>query len=377
MATPIHILAVDDEPDVELLLTQKFRGQIRNCEFAFEFAANGALALDRIRTAPAPDVVLLDINMPVMDGLTMLARLAEIDVDLRVIVVSAYGDMTNLRTAMNRGAFDFVTKPVDMADLEATIRKSAAEIDRYRALKAQREASERRQRNLARYFSPALADYLAARDDPLGPARRQQVAVLFADLVGFVGISDASTPEEVIELLREFHGCMSAVIFAHGGVVEKYIGDAVCATFGVPDSTGEEAAAALRCAVAMLEKLRLWSTERTSRGQCMLQMGVGLNYGPAVLGDIGAQHSMSFSVVGATVNVASRLQSHTRSAGTALLASDALVSAARASSPDDRDVATLLPDHETAVIRGTGTTMGVWCDRARFPMAVHADKGSP
>src|SRR5258708_22725394 len=122
--SPAKILAVDDEPDFELLLTQQFRPQIREREFAFRFARHGEEALAALAAEPDIDLLLLDINMPVMDGLTLLARLREQQAKVRAIIVSAYGDMTNLRTAMNRGAFDFVTKPVDLDDLEITIPKT-------------------------------------------------------------------------------------------------------------------------------------------------------------------------------------------------------------------------------------------------------------
>jgi YesN/AraC family two-component response regulator len=120
---PAKILAVDDEPDFELLIRQRFRQQIRSDELAFSFARHGEEALAVLADNPDIELLLLDINMPVMDGLTLLSVLRERQSPVRAIIVSAYGDMANLRTAMNRGAFDFVTKPVDLADLEITVKK--------------------------------------------------------------------------------------------------------------------------------------------------------------------------------------------------------------------------------------------------------------
>src|SRR5277367_4125300 len=168
MSEPRKILGVDDEADFELLITQRFRRQIREREFEFRFARHGEEALAALAAEPDIDLMLLDINMPVMDGLTLLARLGERQSAVRAIIVSAYGDMANLRTAMNRGAFDFVTKPVDLGDLEITVRKALANIAKLREMDRLRQAAERARNNLARYFSPNIVELLAAQDEPLG-----------------------------------------------------------------------------------------------------------------------------------------------------------------------------------------------------------------
>ena len=129
----LKILVVDDEPDLEPLIQQRFRRQIRAGEMSFVFAQNGEEALRRLESDPEIEVVLSDINMPVMDGLTLLARLNEMPPRLlKTVVVSAYNDMLNLRVAMNRGAYDFVTKPIDFEDLEATVRKTWRELEMLR-----------------------------------------------------------------------------------------------------------------------------------------------------------------------------------------------------------------------------------------------------
>ncbi len=118
------ILVVDDEPDLEVLLRQKFRRKTRSGQLSLIFAQNGVEALKQLEDHDDVDLVLSDINMPEMDGLTLLQQLGSLDYDLRAVMVTAYGDMKNIRTAMNRGAFDFVTKPIDFDDLEATIDKT-------------------------------------------------------------------------------------------------------------------------------------------------------------------------------------------------------------------------------------------------------------
>ena len=153
------ILVVDDEPALEPLVRQRFRKKIRANEWTFEFAHDGYEALKQLDNHPDIELILTDINMPGMDGLTLLNRLGEMDRLLRAVVVSAYGDMKNIRTAMNRGAFDFVTKPVDFEDLETTIYKGLRE------LKAFREASEAQHR-------------LSALQNELDIARQIQEAAL-------------------------------------------------------------------------------------------------------------------------------------------------------------------------------------------------------
>jgi adenylate cyclase len=124
---PATILVVDDEPDLELLVSHKFRRQIRNGVYSFLFAGDGEQALCVLRESPTVDLILSDINMPRMDGLTLLRKLKAVDAELRAIVVSAYGDMANIRTAMNLGAVDFVTKPIDFEGLTATIERTLDE----------------------------------------------------------------------------------------------------------------------------------------------------------------------------------------------------------------------------------------------------------
>jgi sigma-B regulation protein RsbU (phosphoserine phosphatase) len=129
----VNILVVDDEPDLEHLILQKFRKKIGAKEYSFIFAKNGAEALDVISNISSVNLILTDINMPVMDGLTLLSKINELNNKLlRSIIVSAYGDMENIRTAMNRGAYDFITKPIDLKDLEITIEKSLKEIEQYK-----------------------------------------------------------------------------------------------------------------------------------------------------------------------------------------------------------------------------------------------------
>lgn len=361
MTGPSKILAVDDEPDFELLIKQRFRQRIRKGDLAFRFARHGEEALAVLQEEPDIGLLLLDINMPVMDGLTLLSELRARRSPARAVIVSAYGDMANIRTAMNRGAFDFVTKPVDLNDLEMTIDKTLETISFVRELDQQRADAERARTNLSRYFSPNIVDLLAESDEPLGPVRRQKVAVLFVDIVGFTRMAEAMPPEAVVAMLREFHERMAAQIFACGGTIEKYIGDEIFAVFGLPTASPHDAVNALKCAALMLKELDAWNAERTQKGDLPLGIGIGLNYGPAVMGDVGSEHTLAFTVIGDTVNVASRLQGLTRELKTPLVVADpVLVQIGGGQMPDLASLPAPLKDGGERELRGRASAIRIW-----------------
>jgi len=143
MNTIQKILVVDDEPDLQMLMLQKFRSKVRNKEYEFLFAEDGSEALETVAKHDDLSLILSDINMPKMDGLTLLNELQQLNrADLKTVMVSAYGDMENIRTAMNRGAYDFVTKPIDFKDLEMTIDKSLKEIQHHLKIREMQEQLE-------------------------------------------------------------------------------------------------------------------------------------------------------------------------------------------------------------------------------------------
>lgn len=172
---PAKILVVDDEPDLKLLIQQKFRRQIRDGSYDFLFAHNGVEALAQLEANPNVDLVLSDINMPEMDGLTLLTKLPIAPNQLKAVMVSAYGDLQNIRTAMNRGAFDFVTKPIDFEDLEVTIQKTVTELLKLRdGLKARSELLEiRRELEVARQIQQSI---LPRDFGPKGPTGGASIA---------------------------------------------------------------------------------------------------------------------------------------------------------------------------------------------------------
>src|SRR5207247_5824145 len=190
------ILFVDDEPDLEAVVLQKFRRQIREGAVSFVFARDGVEALASIEAHPHVDMVVSDINMPRMDGLSLLAKLQETEEKKSTIIVSAYGDMSNIRTAMNRGAFDFLTKPIDFTDLETTIDKTIRHVEMMREARRRQLEAERAHASLSRYFSPQIASRLALDSDSDGmEVHWREVAVLFTDVPSFTSLVETAAPE--------------------------------------------------------------------------------------------------------------------------------------------------------------------------------------
>ena len=210
----------------------------------------------------------------------------------------------------------------------------AGAVARTRKLVLRQVKAECERTQLARYFSSNLVDELADANRPLDQIRNQSVAVLFADIVGFTTLSENEPPERIIALLREFHERMHTTIFAHGGTLDKYLGDGLMATFGTPYPGARDAANALAAARAMAANLAEWNEARRGRGETPIRMGVGVHWGPVVLGDIGGENRLEFATIGDTVNVASRLEHMTRELSAEVAASEDLVSALRGTLPE-------------------------------------------
>ncbi|MGV8090859.1 MAG: PP2C family protein-serine/threonine phosphatase [Mangrovibacterium sp.] len=217
----VKILVVDDEIDLEPLIRQKFRRQIRESKYDFVFALNGLEALSKIIEYPEIGIVLSDINMPEMDGLTLLTKLKELqNPGLKTVIVSAYGDMDNIRTAMNRGAFDFVTKPVNFDDLEITINKTMSEI------------------NMIRH-SMAEHDQLVSIRQDLNTAREIQQSILPKVFPAFPGITSF-----------DVYGSMVAAKEVGGDFFDFFLIDSNHLGFVIGDVSGKGVPAAIFMAIS-------------------------------------------------------------------------------------------------------------------------------
>ena len=226
-ATTINILAVDDEPDMAHLLEMRFRKQIRSAAYRFLFAENGEIALDVLRQHPEIDVILSDINMPVMDGLTLLEHIPSLTPHARTVMVSAYGDMDNIRRAMNVGAFDFVTKPIDFKDLDTTVKKAANAVTQLRAM----ASSDRENEVLRQLTSTVLTrrlESLELRD-----------ALHSEPIEASVVVVNVGRPERMLEptalarMLNANYEVIVPILQKLGGMVDSIVGDElVCAWIG-------------------------------------------------------------------------------------------------------------------------------------------------
>ncbi|MEH2533695.1 adenylate cyclase [Bradyrhizobium sp. AZCC 1588] len=235
----------------------------------------------------------------------------------------------------------------------------ALAVRRSNALLISHAGIERERANLARYFSPNVVNELSGNDEPLTRVRTQDVAVLFADIVGFTAYADGRDPKEVIDTLRQFHEQMERQVFQHGGTLDKYLGDGLMATFGTPFAGDSDALNALRCARGMIASIAELNRERQDRNEPPIQVSVGLHYGQVVLGDIGLNR-LEFAVIGTTVNAASRLEALTREFGCAIVVSDDLVRQARAESSHSSADFALLVEQPAQIIRGLEQPVGIW-----------------
>jgi class 3 adenylate cyclase/ActR/RegA family two-component response regulator len=302
------ILVVDDEPDVEQLIRQKFRRQIREENYQFLFANNGYEALEQLSQNADIDFVLSDINMPRMDGLTLLLKLQEINPLLKTVIISAYGDMDNIRVAMNRGAFDFITKPIDFADLELTMDKTYKQVLQIReTLQAVKENNI-----LKMYVDETVLQFMNREEfsSSLMANETIEAAVVFIDICGFTAITEREPADTVVNLLNRYFDVMVKEIIAHEGQVDKFMGDAIMAVFRGADHLER----AIRACLAVRTSIELLLDQPQEQATFLPKLSIGINSGEMISGNIGSAtlRRLDYTVIGDSVNLAQRLQTAAR-----------------------------------------------------------------
>lgn len=297
------ILVVDDEADLEILIKQKFRKKIRGGEYQFYFAKNGKAALEKLLEEPRIDIVLSDINMPEMDGLMLLGKISETNPLIKTVIVSAYGDMENIRTAMNRGAFDFITKPINFDDLNLTIEKTLKHATHIKeTLKAIKE------NNILRmYVDENVLNFMGNKEYETTVTENETIdaTVMFVDICGFTAISENAPPDTVVKIINSYFDEMVKEIIDQKGYIDKFMGDAIMAVFKGEYNLDR----AIDAALAINHKLE---NIPAIGGDLKFKpkVSIGMKSGEMISGNIGSASlkRLDYTVIGDTVNTASRLQ---------------------------------------------------------------------
>lgn len=297
----VKILVADDEADLETLIKQKFRQKIRDQRYEFVFAANGNEALEKIRQHPDIEILLSDINMPEMDGLTLLNKLGESSPLIKSVIVSAYGDMDNIRTAMNRGAFDFITKPVNFEDLELTMEKTIRYVQQLKeTLQAIKENNI-----LKMYVDANVLHFMGTREyeNSLTANETVEGSVAFIDICSFTAISEKEIPDTVVKMLNQYFDLIVKEVIAQKGVIDKFMGDCVMAVFKGDFHLDR----AIDACLAIRDRINALPSEHGF----FPKVSIGINSGEMISGNIGSAtlKRLDYTVIGDTVNTAQRLQS--------------------------------------------------------------------
>jgi len=261
--------------------------------------------------------------------LSLLAKLQEAEDKKSTIIVSAYGDMSNIRTAMNRGAFDFLTKPIDFGDLEMTIDKTIRHVEMIREARRRQAEAERAHASLSRYFSPQIASRLACEGEAEGMAVHwRDVAIIFTDVTSFTSLVETAAPEVFGPVINEYVGGMTEVVFMHEGTVAKVIGDGIQILFNAPSDQPDYAARAIACAHDLDAWAQAFRERWKSKGVNFGITRIGVHAGPAMVGNFGGNRFFDYTAYGDIINTASRLEVANKFLGTRICVSAAVAEAA-------------------------------------------------
>lgn len=303
--SPGRLLVVDDNKVNRLLMGRSLEQQ----GHSVTFAENGLQALELVR-AQSFDIVLLDIQMPEMDGYQVLEQITE-DVHLRdipVIMTTAMEELDSVVKCIELGAEDYLTKPVNPVLLRARVNASL-----------EKKRLHDQQRELVRKFATAeVADDLNETGFALG-GKFVDATVMFSDIRGFTTITESQSPHDTIELLNTYYTLMFEAISGHGGVVNQMVGDGLMAIFGAPMPLKNNQEQAVRAALEMIEMVQLFNLDQAAQGKVQIKIGIGIATGAVIAGYTGTIHRATYTCVGDTVNLAARLEAHTKVVGKPVL----------------------------------------------------------
>ena len=304
-----RVLIADDNKVNRLLLSRS----IELLGHRVTLAENGRTALERLRTEPF-DLLLLDIEMPELDGFAVLEQLkADPHLrEVRIIVTSSVEGLDNIVRCINLGAEDYLRKPVNQVLLKARI---GASLEKKR-LRDQQKALVRR------FATSEVADDMLRSGFALG-GKRIHASVLFSDIRGFTALVESQGPEETIDLLNTYYMLMFDAIGSHGGVVNQMIGDGLMALFGAPLPLDDCAGRAVAAGMEMVELIEQFNHERSAASKPEIRIGIGIATGDVVAGYTGTEQRATYTCVGDTVNLAARLETHTKVTGGGILIDDA------------------------------------------------------
>ena len=300
-----RLLVVDDNKVNRLLLGRSLEQQ----GHTVEMAENGRQALEMLHARPF-DLVLLDIEMPEMNGYQVLEK-ATTDLHLRdipIIITSALEELDSVVRCIEMGAEDYLTKPVNPVLLRARI---GASLEKKRLRDQQRE--------LVRKFATSeVATDMETSGFALG-GKFVDATAMFSDIRSFTTIAESQTPSETIELLNTYYTLMFEAISDQGGVVNQMVGDGLMAIFGAPLVQPDHCEHAVKAALDMIDMMRLLNADRLAQGKSEIRIGIGIASGQVIAGYTGTIHRATYTCVGDTVNLAARLESHTKVVGKPIL----------------------------------------------------------
>ena len=302
---PGQMLVVDDNRVNRLLLTRALEQnghQVANAE-------NGKVGLEMLKAKPY-DVILLDIDMPEMNGFEVLEALIQ-DEELRylpVIMTSASDELDRVVKCIEMGAEDYLVKPLNPVLLRARVNAS---------LEKKRLRDE--QRKLFRTFAtPQVAEQLLRDGFSLG-GKYVTASIMFADIRSFTTLSEKLEPTQIIEMLNDYFALMFDAITANNGTVNQIQGDGLMAIFGAPAASENHREEAVKAALEMVELLKAFNEQRVTQNKAEVRIGIGIATGTVIAGYTGTQHRATYTCVGDTVNIAARIESHTKVVGKPIL----------------------------------------------------------